>query len=1123
VRVIITLRADFYDRPLLHPDFSQLMRQQTEVVVPLTAEELAQAIAAPAERVGVTFEPDLVTRIVAEVNQQPGALPLLQYALTELFERRADHLLTKKAYQSIGGVSGALARRAEEVYAGLDEAGQAAVRQLFLRLVALGEGVEDTRRRVLRAEVEALTSGATGDGRPETGLENPVPSPRSPVVDSKAIAEVIEAFGRWRLLSFDRDPLTREPTVEVAHEALLREWGRLREWLDASRADVRLQRLLAVAAAEWIAANRDLSFLLHGGRLAQFEGWAAGSVVALTQDERAFLEASIAERQVRQAEEEARQRRELEAAQQLAEAERQRAETQARAAQALRRRAVFLAGALLIAGILAVVAVLFGQQASRNARQAQHDAQIALAREWAAAAISNLDVDPERSVLLALQAVSVTYNEDGTVIREAENALHRAVPSLRTLLSLPGHASSVYDMALSPDGTRMATASIDGTAKIWNITPGPTQGEERELLALTGHTDWLWGVAFSPDGTRLATASRDGTAKVWDAATGRELFTLSGHSGEVYDVVFSPDGTRLATASADGTVKMWGVTAPTRSKLLFTLAYTGYASVVAFSPDGAFLAIAGEGGAAAVWNLTAITLASPDSPISAQEAVLTLCCHSTDIIDITFSPECGSPPEAAVEDSPQEGEQCSLRLATASNDKTAKLWDAATGRELLTLYGHTGPVNVVTFNADGTRLVTQSGDGLVKIWAVPPGATGGQELLTIPGISGYGDLTSDGASLITVKEGGSVTVSDIAPSRELLTLSGHTDWVWGVAFSPDGTRIATAGFDQTAKVWDISTALREASLGDNAGATTGQVLFTLPEGAHTDWVNTVAFSPDGTRLATASNDATAKVWDLTTGRELFTLTGHTYTEDGFPYQGVGHVVFSPDGTRLATSGGDGTARLWDAMTGQELLTLSAHSQVVTGVAFDASGARLATVSFDGTAKVWDVSDGPSRGQVLFTLTLEGQERGLWSFAFSPDGTRLAITQRDGTVISIWDASPEGSREQPLQTLIGHTSIDTGAAFSPDGTRLATASFDGTAKVWDVATGEELLTLTGHNGGVTSVAFSPDGKRLVTGSQDGTARVYVLPIEELMALARSRLTRSFTLEECQRFLHMEQCP
>jgi ABC-type sugar transport system substrate-binding protein/DNA-binding CsgD family transcriptional regulator len=286
LRIVITLRADFYDRPLLYTGFGELMHQRAEVVLPLTAEELEQAISRPAAQVGVMVEPGLVTTMAAEVNQQPGALPLLQYALTELFDYCQGNTLTLEAYHAIGGTLGALARRADALYDKLNDTGQEAARQIFLRLVTLGEGVEDTRRRVEQAELRSV-----GD-YPGT------------------IEEIVQTFAAYRLLTLDYDPATHSPTVELAHEAIIREWQRLRVWLDESRADVRMQRLLAAATNEWHSAGSDSGFLLTGSRLAQFEDWSTGAGVALTTAERTYLDASIAERQRQSEIERERQARE---------------------------------------------------------------------------------------------------------------------------------------------------------------------------------------------------------------------------------------------------------------------------------------------------------------------------------------------------------------------------------------------------------------------------------------------------------------------------------------------------------------------------------------------------------------------------------------------------------------------------------------------------------------------------------------------------------------------------------------------------------------------------------------------------------------------------------------------
>jgi WD40 repeat protein/DNA-binding SARP family transcriptional activator len=1049
VRVVITLRADFYDRPLMHPEFSSLMRQRTEVVVPLTPEELAQAIREPAERTGAELEPGLVAAIVADVSEQPGALPMLQYALTELFERREGRLLTREAYQAIGGVSGALARRAEVLYAGLDSASQELARQLFLRLVKLGEGAggaaasPDTRQRVLRPVLTSLGG------------------------DSEVMEGVIDAFGKHRLLTFDRDPETRTPTVEIAHEALLREWGRLREWVEASRDDVRAHQRLTGAAAEWIKTDRDPGSLLRGTRLDQFESWADTTDLALGQVERDYLETSLAERRAREAEEAKRQARE----------------------KALERRSRSFLWALVVVLLLATVVALGlagvarraqtvaeGEAQARATQQAiaeaeaearatqqaiaEHQARVATSRELAMAALNNLDVDPERSILLALQAVTETYSVDQTVLREAEEALHRAVHASRVVLTVPqGRAD-----AFSPDMTRFATIGEDSTATIWDAATGA------ELFTLRGHTDMVGMAIFSPDGTRLATASLDTTARVWDAETGEQLLVLSGHTDSLVGLAFSPDGTRLATSSFDGTARIWDTTT---GEELLTLFHTAVTAGVAFSPDGARLAVADHDAfVARVW----------DAEIG--EELLVLTGHAEGVNDVVFSPD-------------------GMRLATASSDVTAKVWDAVTGEGLLTLEGHSGFVFGVDFGPDGTLVATGSEDGTAKVWD----AATGEELLTLAGhIVGIGDVafSADGTYLATSSaDEGIAKVWDISPqgSRELLTLAGHSEPVFHIAYSSDGTRLATASFDGTAKVWDVST---------------GAELLTLT--GHSAWVYGVAFSPDRARLATASQDGTAKVWNAETGQELLTLEGHA----GFVFD----TSFSPDGTQLATASGDGTAKVWDAKTGELLLTLEGHTTDIFGfpssevfsVAFSPDGNRLATAGWDGTVKVWEASTGEE------LLTLRGHTSRVNGVAFSPDGRCLASVGWDG-MAKVWDVSAG----EEILTLSGHAGVVWDVAFDPDGTHLATVGFDNTTRLWDLeapataASGQELLILTGHKYNTSGVAFSPDGIHLAASGGGGTVRIYVLPIEDLMALARARVTRSLTDEECQQYLHVDRCP
>ncbi|MBC8098695.1 MAG: hypothetical protein H7Y11_04590, partial [Armatimonadetes bacterium] len=478
IRVIITLRADFYDRPLNYVRFGELVQKRTEVVLPLTGEEIEAAVTRPAERVGLQLERGLITAIVTDVREQPGALPLLQYALTELFERREGRSLTLAAYNNIGGTMGALARRADELYAGLGKDGQEAARQMFLRLVTLGEGTEDTRRRIFQSELLSL-----GQDKDMMGL-------------------VLDSFGRYRLLTFDNDPQTRASTVEVAHEALIRQWTRLREWLSTSREDLRAQRRVTSAAHDWLEANQDRSFLVSGNRLDQLETWYKTTTLALTVNERAYIDAALA-------------RREEQRAQEVARAEREQA-LERQAVTRLRALVGVMAGAAVIAFLLSIFA--FSQ--SQAAQAAQREAEIA--RDDAEVA----RVDAEKN---AQEANSLT------LAANARNALTtESNPMLALGLALAANA------AYQPPTVEVSRVLASAV-----YAPGVR-------ARLEGHTSAVTAVAYSTDGTQVASGSADGTLRLWDIATSATVWEVTS-DGIFTSVVFSPDGTIVYAANTDMT------------------------------------------------------------------------------------------------------------------------------------------------------------------------------------------------------------------------------------------------------------------------------------------------------------------------------------------------------------------------------------------------------------------------------------------------------------------------------------------------------------------------------------------------------------------------------------------
>ena len=451
---------------------------------------------------------------------------------------------------------------------------------------------------------------------------------------------------------------------------------------------------------------------------------------------------------------------------------------------------------------------------------------------------------------------------------------------------------------------------------------------------------------------------------------------------------------------------------------------------------------------------------------------MTLLGHGDWISSIAFSPD-------------------GKRIVSGSGDKTIKVWDAATGDELMTLRGHKEYVKSVAFGPDGKRIVSGSGDKTIKIWDAATGA----ELMTLHGHGRSINLVAfspDGKCIVSGSADNTIKVWDAATGAEVMTLRGHTDGVRSVAFSPDGKRIASGSDDQTIKIWD---------------AATGAELMTIR--GHDFWggsIGSIAFSPDGKRIISGSDDTTIKVWDAATGAELTTLRGHGNSVDS--------IAFSPDGKRIISCSGDNTIKVWDAETGAELMTLRGHGNWVNSIAISPDGKRIASGSFDETVKVWDAA---IRAEAV---TLGGHRDGLSSIAFSPNGKRIVGTP---SRIAVWDAttgaevmtlydisvrdalfSPDGKRivssgdtikvwdsatGAELMTLHGHGGWVDSIDISPDGKHIISGSLDKTVKVWDAATGDELMTLRGHKECVKSVAFCPDGKRIVSGSDDKTIKIW----------------------------------
>ena len=972
IRIVVTLRADFYDRPLLYPEFGNLIRKRTEIILPLTSTEMEQAIVGPADRIGMRFEPGLVSAIVSDVSQQHGSLPLLQFALTELFERREGYNLTQAAYQESGGVLGALARKADELYDQLDVVSQEVARQMFLRLVSLGDSTEDTKRRILQAE-----------------FINGIP-------DNKQVArDVLDKFLRQRLLTADYEPQTRAPTIEIAHEALIRVWERLHNWLDTNRDELRLYQRLGAATGEWLNTGRDPSFLASGARLSQFENILSAKTLSLRSEEIDYLEASIAARK--------------------------------RAANRVR---LFITG-LVIFSLIALALALFAldrqQTAEIERNRADTQANISRSRELAVTALTNVN-QTDLALLLSLESLRAADTFEG---RNSLLTVLQSQPHIQKYLQ--GAIGAIRSIAVSPDGNMLIAGGVDNTIYRWDVTTGQPIGEP-----LTGHTGLVNSVAFSPDGHLIASASADNTVRLWDADTGQPIGDpLSGHSGAVWSVAFSPDGKTLASAGADTTIILWDV----ESHDMQGQPLTGHQDIVfslAFSPDGKILASGSGDSTIRLWNVA--TEQPIGDPLEAPNWVLSLTFSATTGLlastgaddNVTFW-DTATGEQLNVVQTGHENYVRSLTFspdgryfATGSQDGTIRLWDARSGDAIgQPLQAHSSEVWSISFIPGHNVIASAGADGNVILWNIDNTQPLSRTLI------GHSDdvlsLTFSPDGTLLVSGGGNLSNNDADNTVRVWNLDtdeikdtddSHLRYVSSVAFSPDGQTVASGSADQTIHLWNIdSDAIK---------------VMNIPE--RSDWV-ALAFSPDGKLLASGSDDGKIYFWDVTSGQlQGEPLVGHT--------AGVLSLAFSPDGKLLASGSDDYTIIVWDVANRQPLYDpLVGHNDSVTSVAFSPDGQRLASGGHDETIRLWDVNTGEPIGQPL-----TGHSDWVTGLAFSPDGQTLASTGYD-RLLYLWDMS---CGERIGNAFTGHTSWINAVAYSPDGQTVATGAHDTTIRLWDVS-------------------------------------------------------------------------
>jgi WD40 repeat protein len=983
--VVIALRADFYGRCAVHPRLAAALAEHQHLLGPMRSEELRRAIEGPARAGGLRLEAGLVDAMLADVEGEPGALPLLSHALYESWGRRDGRVLTTAGYRAAGGVRGAIAQSAERVFLACSPQEQVLVRRLFLRLTALGETTEDTRRRVALAEL-----------LPEEGGE---------------AAAVLEQLAAARLLVVGDD------SAELAHEALIREWPRLREWLAEDREELRTLQQLTSAARSWDETGRHDADLYRGPRLAA----ALELPGDLSRVEREFLDASN--------------------------------DAQTHELMDARRRARRLRVLLAAVAAALVAALIAGAFALVQRGRARHTATVAQAGRLAAQSREVAAKHPDLGLLLALEGNRLDDSVDtrGALL----GALERGS---RIRAWLQGFDSPVNVTAFSPDGKLLATATLDGTT-LWDTATWEPLGPP--LRSSQG--GWN-GVAFSPDGLTVAIAGGEGRVELWNVATKKKVRELTDPAAATSSepalatVRYSPDGTVIAAGGQDANhVTLWNAASGrVIGRPITTNPPGGGAQSISFSPDSRRIAVPGASGTVGIWEVaTGRRVGSPLVIGSAgvNEAIFasggrTLIASdnsgSVSTVDVrTGRPirpplSVGTEPAGSLDLSPD-----GRLLAAGSYEGPVFVWETKTGMPYGSpLVADTSAGNDVEFSPDGRTLVS-SDQRTAVVWNM-----NGEQAIGRP-LGGPTDLTTDvafspdGEWLAAGQFDGGAAVYDARTRRQTYRIVGPSaatavafdsdvkylavgaidgtvqlfdaksgavvgrpldvgqGAVWQLAFSPDARLLAIAvdrngagGFNLQRRqgevqLWDVDTSSRVGRIRPGAGS-----------------VLSMAFNGDGTLLATGSYKGRLDLWDVATQKQ-HRKSMHV-ADDGVP-----SVAFDPSGELVAGGGAIGPVRVWRVADQRPAFPpLAGHTGPVTGTAFDPAGTLLATTTPFGATRLWDSATGLGYGNELVASPRPSSATSSIEFppflglrnAFSPDGKLLAVAGVE-TLAMLWDVDP----------------------------------------------------------------------------------------------------------------------
>jgi WD40 repeat protein/DNA-binding SARP family transcriptional activator len=939
--VVLALRADFYGRCAAYPELSRMLAANHVLVGPMRHVEFRRAVVGPAQRGGLDVEPDLVEALVDDVEDEPGALPLLSTALLELWQRRDGRRLRLASYEDTGGVHGAVARLAEEAFGRLDESQQALARTVLLRLAEVEpEGGVERRRLPL----EELDDGG-GEG-----------------------ASVIGLLANARLLTVSAG------SVEFAHEALLREWPRLRQWIEDDREDLRIHRNVSAAAQEWERLGRDEEALYRGSRLAEARDWAERGDPGPTEPEREFLTMSLA---------------------------------RAERARRVRRRWLTIAFGGLALALVAIAAVAIVAVNERN--EAERQRNIAISRQLALQSEMERNVDPELATRLALWALETSPTDQAaTALREATLAFH-------PFKVLPADSIDANAAAYNPDGRHVLTGGGDGRAVVWDLgTRRPlhelkTGGREilaaryspegdRVALGLGDGTvvvtdaslaepDVVLRVkdarvedlAFSGDGGRIAAALDDGTVRVLAADGSEPVQRLEGHADSVLGVDISGDGKSVVSAGIDGTTRLWHMRDGAASQILHTSELS--TTDAAFSPNGSAVVGVGEDGRVRLWNAET---GAAEGNWSGEGRGLLAAAFSAD----------------------------GQRIVAAGRDGITRVWSVKGGPPLAVLAGQKGRVYDVGFGPSSDRVLSAGDDGTVRAWDA-----GEIQAWAIPAVTDDLDFNHDGHLIASGSRDGTVRIWDPTTTRLETSLPGPQGYTAGKFASDANTVVITSYEGSLVRLWPISAnsagvvvdpehSVYSAEFDETAerivyvDATGRIVVRDLASGTEVELgggpktVYAAEFTPDGERVVAIPEKGDVLVWRIDSpDLPAHTLKGHR-----------GKVVeldLSRDG-RIATSGADRTVRVWDP-GGRPAVVMRGNEDEVKTAVFTPDSSKVISAGADGTLRLWDARTGAA------LAVLESGRGELYDVALSAEGKIATLGK--GEVVRIFECGVCGNLEQ----------------------------------------------------------------------------------------------------------------